>query len=167
MDNYLTSGESKWAVQNGLVVNLPHGMDGQGPEHSSGRMERYLQMMNDSWTELIVNNEPKFDPSALRHTNMSVICCSTGSNIFHGLRRQMRRDYRKPLIHFVNKKLLKLREAGTSFADLNSNHFDTIIDDASVDPNAVKKVVLLYGQAYYSALEKRTTLDRKVKNPFM
>jgi 2-oxoglutarate dehydrogenase E1 component len=161
-DNYLTSGESKWAIQNGLVVNLPHGMDGQGPEHSSARMERFLQMMNDNWTDLIVNNEARFDHSALRHTNMSVICCSTGSNIFHALRRQMRRDYRKPLIHFVNKKLLKLREAGTTFADLSRDHFDTIIDDDSVKPEEVKKVVLLYGQAYYSALEKRTTLERKV-----
>lgn len=133
-DNYLTSGESKWAVQNGLVLSLPHGMDGQGPEHSSGRMERYLQMMNDSWTELIVNNEPKFDPSALRHTNMAVICSSTAANLFHAFRRQMRRDYRKPLISFINKKLLKLREAGSSFADLNRDHYDTIIDDASVDP---------------------------------
>jgi 2-oxoglutarate dehydrogenase E1 component len=125
-------------------------------------MERYLQMMNDGWTELIVNNEPRFDPSALRHTNMAVICSSTAANLFHGLRRQMRRDYRKPLISFVNKKLLKLREAGSSFADLNRNHYDTIIDDESVDPKEVKKVVLLYGQAYYSALEKRTALERKV-----
>ncbi len=64
----------------------------------------------------------------------------------------MRRDYRKPLIHFVNKKLLKLREAGTTFSELNRNHFDTIIDDHTVNADQVKKVVLLYGQAYYSAL---------------
>lgn len=70
----------------------------------------------------------------------------------------MRRDYRKPLIHFVNKKLLKLREAGTTFSELNRNHFDTVIDDLSVKADEVKKVVLLYGQAYYSALEKRTAL---------
>jgi 2-oxoglutarate dehydrogenase complex dehydrogenase (E1) component-like enzyme len=137
-------------------------MDGQGPEHSSARMERFLQMMNDSWTELVVNNEARFDPSALRHSNMAVICSSTAANLFHGYRRQMRRDYRKPLISFVNKKLLKLREAGSSFADLNRNHFDTIIDDASLDPAQVKKVVILYGQAYYSVLEKRTALERKV-----
>ena len=112
-------------------------------------------MMNDNWSDLIVNNEARFDQSALRHSNMSVICCSTASNIFHGLRRQLRRDYRKPLIHFVNKKLLKLREAGTTFAELNRNHFDTIIDDATVDPKQVTKLVLVYGQAYYSALEKR------------
>jgi 2-oxoglutarate dehydrogenase E1 component len=149
-------------VQNNLVLNLPHGMDGQGPEHSSARMERYLQMMNDNWTNLIVNNEISLDLSGLRHSNMSVICCSTAANIFHSLRRQMRRDYRRPLIHFVNKKLLKLREAGTTFAELNRDRFDTIIDDYSVDPQQVKKVVLLYGQAYYSALEKRTQLERKV-----
>lgn len=162
VDNYLTSGESKWAVQNGLVLNLPHGMDGQGPEHSSARMERYLQMMNDSWVNIVKNGKLSFDPSAPRHTNMAVICCSNASNIFHSMRRQMRRDYRKPLINFVNKKLLKLREAGTNFAELNRNHFDTIIDDLSVDSKKVNKVVLLYGQAYYAALEKRTTLGRSV-----
>lgn len=85
---------------------------------------------------------------------MQVICCSHAGNLFHAMRRQMRRDYRKPLINFVNKKLLKLKEATTNFATLNNNHFDTIIDevDSGIDPKAVKKVVLLYGQAYYAAL---------------
>ena len=72
-------------------------------------MERYLQMMNDSWTTLYQNGKFNINPRALRQSNMSVICCSTSSNLFHAMRRQMRRDYRKPLIHFVNKKLLKHR----------------------------------------------------------
>lgn len=139
MDNYLSSGESKWTVQNGLVLNLPHGMDGQGPEHSSGRIERSLQMMNDNWTNLIVNNEAHFDPSALRKSNMAVICCSNAANIFHAMRRQMRRDFRKPLFNYVNKKLLKLREAGTNFSELNRDHFDTVIDDHSINADEVKK----------------------------
>jgi len=100
-------------------MNLPHGMDGQGPEHSSGRMERYLQMMNDSWVDLYQNGQFDINPSALRQANMAVICCSTASNYFHALRRQMRRDYRKPLINFVNKKLLKLKDACSTFADIN------------------------------------------------
>ncbi len=119
-------------------------------------------MMNDNWTNLIVNNETHFDPSALRKSNMAVICCSNAANIFHAMRRQMRRDFRKPLFNFVNKKLLKLREAGTNFSELNRDNFDTVIDDHSINPDEVKKVVLLYGQAFYSALEKRTTLGRKV-----
>ena len=94
---------------------------------------------------------------------MSVICCSTSSNLFHAMRRQMRRDYRKPLIHFVNKKLLKHRDACSSLEDLNNDHFDTIVDDASVNPQDVTKVVLLYGQAYYAALERRNELGRKVE----
>ena len=163
IDNYVTSGESKWAIQNGLVINLPHGMDGQGPEHSSGRMERYLQMMNDSWTDLYRNGKLAVNPRALRQSNMSVICCSTASNLFHAMRRQMRRDYRKPLINFVNKKLLKFRDSCSTLADLNADHFDTVIDDTSVQPEEVTKVVLLYGQAYYSALEKRKELQRKVR----
>ena len=129
VDNYLTSGESKWTVQNGIVINLPHGMDGQGPEHSSGRMERYLQMMNDSWADLVKNGKLNIDEKALRHSNMAIICCSTARNIFHSMRRQLRRDYRKPLINFVNKKLLKHKESCTSLAELNTDHFDTIIDD--------------------------------------
>jgi len=105
----LTCGESKWCVQNGLVMNLPHGMDGQGPEHSSARMERFLQMMSDNWTTLVKNKKLNIDERALRNTNMQVICASSAGNIFHAMRRQMRRDYRKPLINFVNKKLLKLK----------------------------------------------------------
>ena len=119
-------------------------------------------MMNDNWTNLIINNEAQFDPSALRKSNMAVICCSNAANIFHAMRRQMRRDFRKPLFNFVNKKLLKLREAGTNFSELNRDNFDTVIDDHSINADGVEKVVLLYGQAYYSALEKRTTLGRKV-----
>jgi 2-oxoglutarate dehydrogenase E1 component len=135
-------------------MNLPHGMDGQGPEHSSGRMERYLQMMNDSWINLVKNGKIEIDEKALRHANMAIICCSTAKNIFHSMRRQMRRDYRKPLINFVNKKLLKHKEASTTFEELNTDRFDSVIDDHTpgLDPKNVSKVVLLYGQAYYSAL---------------
>ena len=84
-------------------------MDGQGPEHSSARIERFLQMHNDSWTELVTNGQLNVDARALRTSNMAVICCSNASNLFHAMRRQLRRDYRKPLINFVNKKLLKLK----------------------------------------------------------
>ena len=160
IDNYLTSGESKWTVQNGLVLNLPHGMDGQGPEHSSGRMERYLQLMGDTWNSLVKNGQFNINRKALRTNNMSIICPSTSSNIFHSLRRQMRRDYRRPLITFVNKKLLKHKDATTTLQELNKNHFDTVIDDTTTTPEKVTKVVLVYGQAYYAAFDRRAELKR-------
>ena len=89
---------------------------------------------------------------------MQVVCCSTAGNLFHAYRRQVRRDYRKPLINILNKKLLKLRDASTNFEFLNNNLFATIIgetDQKKINPQDVKKVVITYGQAYYSALEKR------------
>lgn len=100
-------------------MNLPHGMDGQGPEHSSARIERYLQLSSDSWTNLIKNGNFNIDPRAMRNNNFHLINCSTAGNLFHAMRRQLRRDYRKPLINIVNKKLLKLKEACTNFATLN------------------------------------------------
>lgn len=103
-------------------------MDGQGPEHSSARMERYLQMSCDSWTELVKNGNLNIDSKAMRKNNISVINCSNAGSLFHAMRRQMRRDYRKPLINFVNKKLLKLKDASTDLATLNKDRFLTIIN---------------------------------------
>lgn len=105
VDNYLVSGESKWGNQSGLVFNLPHGMDGQGPEHSSGRLERFLQMSDDNCdTDLSLTYEQQ-----LQKCNIQIVTCSNTSNFFHVLRRQLRRDYRKPLINFNSKKLLKFK----------------------------------------------------------
>jgi 2-oxoglutarate dehydrogenase E1 component len=78
-------------------------------------MERYLQLMCDSWVNLVQNGKLNINSGALRTSNMSVICPSNASNIFHAYRRQMRRDYRKPLVNFVNKKLMKHRDASTTF----------------------------------------------------
>lgn len=95
---------------------------------------------------------------------MQVICCSNAGNLFHAYRRQLRRDYRKPLINLMNKKLLKLRDASTNFEFLGKDRFVTIINeqDPSINPKDVKKVIITYGQAYYSALEKRKELKRNV-----
>lgn len=88
---------------------------------------------------------------------MSVICCSTVHNYFHSLRRQLRRDYRKPLINCFSKSLLKLKDAFAPIIELTKSRFDSVIDDLtpSLDPQTVTKVVLLYGQAYFAAFEKR------------
>ncbi len=120
-------------------------------------------MMSDSWLNIVKNGEFQFDPKALRKTNMAVTCCSNAFNHFHGIRRQVRRDYRKPLINCFNKKLLKMKDAFADMAHLRKDRFDTVIDDETgIDPKGVTKIVLLYGQAYYSALEKRRELDRNV-----
>ncbi len=97
--------ESKWGIQAGLVLNLPHGMDGQGPEHSSGRIERFLCLSDDDCDSDL---SMKYEEQIL-NCNIQVVCCSTSANYFHVLRRQLRRDYRKPLINFNSKRLLKFK----------------------------------------------------------
>lgn len=105
IDNYIVSAEPKWKIQSGIVLNLPHGMDGQGPEHSSARMERFLHMSDDNCD---VNQDVKYEDQ-MRNCNIQVVSCSTSSNYFHVMRRQLIRDYRKPLILFNSKKLLKYK----------------------------------------------------------
>lgn len=105
IDNYIVSAETKWKYQSGLVLNLPHGMDGQGPEHSSARMERFLHMSDDNCD---VNQDVKYEDQ-MKNCNIQVVCCSTTSNYFHAMRRQMVRNYRKPLIMLNSKKLLKFK----------------------------------------------------------
>ena len=105
IDNYIVSGESKWGIQSGLVFNLPHGMDGQGPEHSSARLERFLHLSDDNCDV----DQTKDLEQQLRSCNIQIVTCSTTSNYYHVLRRQLRRDYRKPLINFNSKKLLKFK----------------------------------------------------------
>ena len=109
IDNFLTSGEAKWGTQSGLVLSLPHGMDGQGPEHSSARLERFLQLSDDN-TDL--NLTPSHE--AMTECNIQVVVCSTSSNYFHVLRRQLARPFRKPLILFNSKKLLKHKQVLSS-----------------------------------------------------
>lgn len=109
IDNYLTSGEYKWGIQCGLVMLLPHGMDGQGPEHSSGNIHRYLQAMDD---DLSIVNPSRIDRirRQILESNLQIVCCSNPANYFHALRRQMRREFRKPLIMFDSKKLLRYKD---------------------------------------------------------
>ena len=139
-DQYISSAEDKWKLQNGLVMLLPHGYEGQGPEHSSGRIERFLQSSAiDNWT--IAN-------------------CSTPANIYHILRRQMKRDFRKPLVIFTPKSLLRLPKAVNTIEDLGNGAFKEVIDDTG-DTAKVKKMVFCSGKFYYDLLAEREQLDRE------
>jgi len=138
-DQYLSAAEDKWKSQNGIVVLLPHGYEGQGSEHSSARIERYLQLCGKD--------------------NMVVADCTTPANMFHLLRRQMKRDFRKPLIVFTPKSLLRHPKAVSSISELATGKFQEVIDD-TIEPKNVKKLVFCTGKFYYDLLEERETLGR-------
>jgi len=138
IDQFLTSGEDKWNAPNGLTLFLPHGYEGMGSEHSSGRMERYLQLCAGD--------------------NIQVANPTTPANHFHLLRRQVLRPFRKPLVVFTPKKLLRYPDAVSTMADLAEGKFKAIIDDpqrAGSSAGGVEHVVLCSGKFYYDLLEER------------
>jgi 2-oxoglutarate dehydrogenase E1 component len=138
-DQYISAAEDKWKIQNGIVVLLPHGYEGQGSEHSSARIERYLQLCAED--------------------NMVVANCTTPANFYHLLRRQMKRDFRKPLVVFTPKSLLRHPKAVSTIEELAEGSFQEVIDD-TIDPTNVKKVVLCMGKFYYDLLAEREKLER-------
>jgi 2-oxoglutarate dehydrogenase E1 component len=141
IDQFISSGEVKWGRICGLVMLLPHGYEGQGPEHSSARPERYLQL-------------------CAQH-NMQVCVPSTPAQIYHLLRRQMVRDYRKPLIVMSPKSLLRHKEAVSSLEDLADGTFHTVIPEIDkIDPKKVRRVVVCSGKVYYELLAYRR--ERKI-----
>ncbi|WP_140936822.1 2-oxoglutarate dehydrogenase E1 component [Sphingobacterium lumbrici] len=140
IDQYLSSAETKWKRSNGLVMMLPHGMEGQGPEHSSARIERFL--------ELCAND------------NMVLANCTTPANYFHLLRRQLVRDFRKPLIVFTPKSLLRHPKVVSSLADFTKMTFQEVIDDSNVEAASVKRVLFCSGKIYYDLLEKQQNEKR-------
>ncbi len=146
IDQFISSGERKWLRMSGLVLLLPHGYEGQGPEHSSARLERFLQLCAED--------------------NLQVVNCSTPANYFHVLRRQMRREFRKPLVVMTPKSLLRHKKATSSLAELaeGSSFHRVLPDDAErgqhtatklVAPDKVRRVVLCSGKVYYDLLESR------------
>ncbi len=141
IDQFIASGEQKWNRMNGIVLLLPHGYEGQGPEHSSARMERFLQ----SCAEL----------------NMVLTNITTAANLFHALRRQLAWPFRKPLINFSPKA--NLRHAGSySYAgEFYNGHFRELIDDEQPDASKTTKVLLCSGKIYYDLLAKKTTSGRR------
>lgn len=157
IDQFIASGEVKWMQRTGLVMSLPHGYDGQGPEHSSGRLERYLQLCNE---------DPRIFPSPDKlerqhqDCNMQIVYMTTPSNLFHVLRRQLHRQFRKPLIIFFSKSLLRHPIARSNIDEfIGDSHFQWIIPDpehktgAIKQPEEIKRVVLCTGQVY-AALHK-------------
>ena len=135
IDQYLVSGEEKWKTMNGLVMLLPHGYEGQGAEHSSGRMERFLQNST--------------------HDNIQVANCSTPANMFHIIRRQLKREFRKPLIVFTPKSLLRLPACVSPLEDFVKGSFQEIIDTNNPKPEQTERVLLCTGKIYYELLKKR------------
>ncbi|XP_059191945.1 2-oxoadipate dehydrogenase complex component E1 [Centropristis striata] len=146
-DTFLSGGEAKWLLQSGLVILLPHGYDGAGPEHSSCRMERFLQMC-DSKEEGVDGD----------NVNMAVVNPTTSAQYFHLLRRQMIRNFRKPLIVVGPKMLLRFSGAASSLTELApGTSFRPVLGDASVSAESVQKVVLCSGKHYYALLKQRET----------
>ncbi|CAD8094539.1 unnamed protein product [Paramecium sonneborni] len=162
IDNYIASAESKWDVDSGLVMLLPNGMDGQGPEHSSGRIERFLQLSDDDPAVFQKNLGVRLTRQ-MRNSNMQVVQCTTPANYFHALRRQLRRDFRKPLIAMTSKRLLRLQAAKSKLTELTTQ-FNQVYDEAFseflVQPNEIKRVILCSGQIYYDLVKKREDLKQ-------
>ncbi|MBT8259987.1 MAG: 2-oxoglutarate dehydrogenase E1 component, partial [Bacteroidia bacterium] len=140
LDQYISSAEDKWKTPNGIVLLLPHGYEGQGAEHSSARMERYLQLCAKD--------------------NMFVADCTTPANLFHLLRRQMKAQYRKPLIVFTPKSLLRHPKVVSTVDEFANGSFQMLIDDNQADKKSIKSLVFVTGKFYYDLLEERERLGR-------
>ena len=137
IDQFISSGEVKWGRASGLTMMLPHGYEGQGPEHSSARPERFLQLCADN--------------------NMQVVQPTTAAQIFHLLRRQMIRPFRKPLVILTPKSLLRNKDAGSPLTDLAKGGFHTVIGevDDKIDPKKVKRIIACSGKIYYDLVNAR------------
>jgi 2-oxoglutarate dehydrogenase E1 component len=137
IDQFIASGEVKWGRVNGLTLMLPHGYEGQGPEHSSARLERFMQLAADN--------------------NMQVVQPTTASQIFHLLRRQMVRMFRKPLVIMTPKSLLRNKEATSPLAEFTKGEFRTVISDqgSDTDPAKVKRLIACSGRVYYDLVKRR------------
>jgi 2-oxoglutarate dehydrogenase E1 component len=140
IDQFIASSESKWQRMSGLTLLLPHGYEGQGPEHSSARLERFLQLSG--------------------RNNIIVANLTTPAQVFHALRRQVKWDFRKPLVIMSPKSLLRNPHAVSTVEDLSTGSFQEVIDDMTSDAAKVKNVILSTGKVYYDLLAKRTELKR-------
>lgn len=135
IDQYLSSAEDKWKRMNGIVMLLPHGYEGQGAEHSSARIERFLSLCAEY--------------------NMQVTNCTTPANFFHALRRQLKREFRKPLIVFTPKSLLRHPRCVSTIQDFTKNGFAEVIDDVSAHPEKVSRIAFCTGKVYYDLIDRK------------
>lgn len=145
IDQFISSAEEKWNVMNGVVMLLPHGFEGQGPEHSSARIERFLQLCAEN--------------------NIQIVNCTTPANFFHLLRRQQHREIRKPLVVFTPKSLLRHPACISPVSDFTTGGFKEVIGDVQVDKSRVESLVFVTGKLYYDLLserEKTGKLDRAI-----
>ena len=140
IDQYISAAEDKWKLQNGLVMLLPHGYEGQGAEHSSARMERYLQLCASD--------------------NMFIADCTTPANMYHLLRRQLKIKYRKPLIVFTPKSLLRHPKVVSTKEEFANGSFQVVIDDADAEVSKVKTLVFVSGKFYYDLLDAKEDQKR-------
>ena len=142
IDQFISSGEAKWGRYCGLTMFLPHGFEGQGPEHSSARLERFLQLCAEN--------------------NMIVCVPSTPAQMFHMLRRQMRRDFRKPLVVMTPKSLLRHKLSVSALEDLSKGFFRNVIDEIDdLDPDGIRRVVFCSGKIYFDLLETRRSTEAR------
>ena len=141
IDQYLVAAEEKWKIQNGLVMLLPHGMEGQGAEHSSARLERFLTLCANE--------------------NIFVANCTTPANYFHLLRRQMKQPFRKPLVVMTPKSLLRHPKVVSGIEEMANGEFQTLIDDTLTNAEKVERIALCSGKIYYELLAKREELNEE------
>ena len=141
IDQYLVAAEEKWKIQNGLVMLLPHGMEGQGAEHSSARLERFLTLCANE--------------------NIFVANCTTPANYFHLLRRQMKQPFRKPLVVMTPKSLLRHPKVVSGIEEMANGEFQTLIDDTLINAEKVERIALCSGKIYYELLAKREELNEE------
>ena len=141
IDQYLVAAEEKWKIQNGLVMLLPHGMEGQGAEHSSARLERFLTLCANE--------------------NIFVANCTTPVNYFHLLRRQMKLPFRKPLVVMTPKSLLRHPKVVSGIEEMANGEFQTLIDDTLINAEKVERIALCSGKIYYELLAKREELNEE------
>jgi 2-oxoglutarate dehydrogenase E1 component len=141
IDQYISSAEEKWGLMNGLVLLLPHGFEGQGPEHSSARIERYLVLAAGG--------------------NMHIVNPTSPANLFHLLRQHIRQDFRIPMVVFTPKSLLRHPKCVSPLKSLAEGHFKPVIDDPDTDPEEVRRIVLCSGKIYYDLLEKKEEFEAR------
>lgn len=152
LDNYVASAEAKWQRHSGLVMLLPHGMEGQGPEHSNAYPLRFLQSCNDDPN--FFPRDPAQEKARIQRNNWQILNMTSAANYFHALRRQMKRSIRKPMVVMSPKSLLRHRGAAATLAELaEGTHFRPVIGDDHVNPSKVKRHVICSGKVYFDIIE--------------